>query len=44
MRVDVTRDPTADVDIVTGNAYCVIHAYGTMPGGTKPCVAVLKTQ
>lgn len=43
-RVDVTRDPTADVDIITGNAYCVIHAYGTMPGGTKPGVAVLKTR
>jgi phosphomannomutase len=29
---------------VVGNMYAVVHAYGTMPGGTKPGVAVLKTR
>lgn len=42
--IDIERDPTADVDMLVANAYCVVHAYGTMPGGTKPGVAVLKTR
>jgi len=42
--VDIERDPTADVDMLIANMYAVVHAYGTMPGGTKPGVAVLKTR
>ena len=44
VKIDFERDPTADVDLVIGNLYAVVHAYGTMPGGTKPGVAVLKTR
>lgn len=44
VKIDFERDPTADVDMVIGNMYAVVHAYGTMPGGTKPGVAVLKTR
>ncbi len=43
-KLDVTRDPTADVDLLIANAYCVVHAYSTMPGGTKAGVAVMKTR
>lgn len=43
-RLDVVRDPTADVDMLVANMYAVVHAYGTMPGGTKPGVAVLKSR
>jgi hypothetical protein len=43
-KVDVVRDPTADVDMLVANLYAVVHAYGTMPGGTKPGVAVMKTR
>lgn len=43
-RIDVERDPLADVDMVIGNLYCVVHAYSVMPGGTKAGVAVLKTR
>lgn len=42
--IDVVRDATADVDMLVANLYAVIHAYGTMPGGTKPGVAVMKTR
>lgn len=44
VKVDVERDPTADVDMVIGNMYGVVHCYSTMPGGTKAGVAVLKTR
>lgn len=44
IRFDVERDPTADVDMLMGNMYCVVHAYGTMPGGTHAGVAVMKTR
>jgi len=44
VKIDIDRDPTADVDLIIGNMYCVVHAYGTMPNGTKPGVAVLKTR
>lgn len=44
VRIDVERDALADVDMVIGNMYAVIHAYSVMPGGTKPGVAVLKTR
>ena len=42
--IDVVRDATADVDMLVANLYAVIHAYGTMPGGTKPGIAVMKTR
>ena len=38
------RDPLADVDMVIGNMYGVVHAYSVMPGGTKAGVAVLKSR
>lgn len=44
VKVDYERDPTADVDMVIGNMYAVVHAYSVMPGGTKAGVAVLKTR
>lgn len=44
VRIDMERDPTADVDMVIGNMYGVIHAYSVMPGGTKAGVAVLKSR
>lgn len=44
VKVDIERDPTADVDMVIGNMYAVVHAYTVMPGGTRPGVAVLKTR
>jgi hypothetical protein len=43
-KVDIERDPTADVDMLIANMYAVVHAYGTMPGGTKCGVAVMKTR
>lgn len=44
IKIDMERDPTADVDMVIGNMYGVIHAYSVMPGGTKAGVAVLKSR
>lgn len=44
VKIDLTRDPTADTNMIIANAYAVVHAYGTMPGGTKPGVAVMKTR
>lgn len=44
IKIDMTRDPTADTDLIIANGYCIVHAYGTMPGGTKAGVAVLKTR
>lgn len=44
VRFDIERDPTADVDMVMGNMYCVVHAYSTMPGSTHAGVAVMKTR
>lgn len=44
VKIDIERDPTADVDMVIGNLYCVVHAYSVMPGGTKAGVAVLKSR
>lgn len=44
VKIDMERDPTADVDMLIGNMYAVVHAYSVMPGGTKPGVAVLKTR
>jgi hypothetical protein len=43
-KIDIQRDPTADVDMLIANSYLVMHAYGTMPGGTKAGVAVMKTR
>lgn len=43
-RVDLVRDPTADVDLIVANLYAVIHAYGTLPGETHAGVAVMKTK
>ena len=44
LRIDVDRDPTADVDMVMANMYCVVHAYTTMPNSTHAGVAVMKTR
>ena len=44
VRVDIERDSLADVDMVIGNMYGVVHAYSVMPGGTKAGVAVLKSR
>lgn len=44
VKIDFERDPTADVDMIIGNMYAVVHAYSVMPGGTKAGVAVLKTR
>lgn len=43
-KIDIERDPTADVDMLIGNMYLVLHCYGVMPGGTRPGVAVLKSR
>lgn len=44
IRIDYERDPTADVDMVMANMYCVVHAYSTMPNSTHAGVAVMKTR
>lgn len=41
--VEITRDPLADTDVLIVNAYAVVHAYGTMPNGTKPGVSGFKS-
>lgn len=43
-RIDIERDPTADVDMIMANMYAVVHAYSTMPGSTRCGVAVMKTR
>lgn len=42
--IEIERDGLADTDVLIVNAYAVVHAYGTMPGGTKPGVASMKTR
>ena len=42
--LEIERDGLADTDVLIVNAYAVVHAYGTMPGGTKPGVASMKTR
>jgi hypothetical protein len=41
--VEIDRDPLADTDVLIVNAYAVVHAYGTMPNGTKPGVSGFKS-
>lgn len=41
--IESDRDSLADNDLLVYHVYAVVHAYGTMPGGTKPGVAGCKT-
>ena len=41
--IEVERDALADTDILVVNGYAVVHAYSTMPGGTKPGVSGFKS-
>lgn len=42
--IESDRDSLADNDLLIYHLYLVVHAYGTMPGGTKCGVAAAKTR